>query len=129
MWVNHADNTSAVIWQHDDLVIDPRTVVKWLGQDKNHVSSSCIAVVDSIYDSELLPPVESWKNGHWLLPRLAAEGRRMISAGIKCSARNGAPLGDGSMWKGYSDGFAARRSIFLYGLLIRQAGPVPGKIQ
>jgi hypothetical protein len=108
-----APAAAAILWTHDDLVTDPRSISAWLGKGsaRNRTGDDeCVVVMDSPGDSEVLPPVSAWPSGTWWLPRLAGEGANLVSGGISCAARGGTPLADGQLWKGYSDAFAARRA-------------------
>ena len=100
---------AAVLWLHDDLVVDARAVASWLRGDDAAARARCVMLTDAPDTAAQLPPVAEWPGGRWWLPRLADEGARMVGAGVPCAARGGAPLADGQLWMGYSDGFAARR--------------------
>jgi hypothetical protein len=98
----------AVLWLHDDLVVDVRAVAAWL-RGGGGGAAACVMLMDSPGTAAQLPPVAEWPGGKWWLPRLAGEGARMVAAGVPCAARGGAPLADGQLWMGYSDGFGVRR--------------------
>lgn len=103
-----AARAAALLWTHDDLVVNAGIVAAWLRRTHG-TPARCVVIMDSPGDSELLPPLASWPAGNWWLPRLAGEGAAMVAAAVPCAARGGAPLTDGELWKGYSDAFAARR--------------------